>query len=183
MKDKIEKMLEYNRVFVEHEMYKQYKTTKYPDRKIAVLTCMDTRLIELLPAALGLRNGDVKMIKNAGAQVMHPFGSVMFSLIVAVYELGVDTILVVGHDDCGGQALHGDKIRKAMEEHGISREAIEEISINGKSVSQWMTGFGDVCHTVSNTVESIRNHPLIHQDVEVLGFIMNPETGALRSVE
>jgi len=53
----IEQMLEYNRVFVKNEMYKQFTTSKYPDKKIAILTCMDTRLVELLPAALGIRNG------------------------------------------------------------------------------------------------------------------------------
>lgn len=30
---------------------------------MAVLTCMDTRLTALLPVALGLKGGDVKMIK------------------------------------------------------------------------------------------------------------------------
>lgn len=33
---------------------------------------MDTRLVELLLAALGLKNGDVKMIKNAGGVITHP---------------------------------------------------------------------------------------------------------------
>ncbi len=42
MNDGLKKMLEYNRVFVEHEMYKKYETTKYPDKKIAILACMDT---------------------------------------------------------------------------------------------------------------------------------------------
>ena len=103
MNDSVRKMLEYNRIFVDHEMYQRYETTKYPDRKIAILSCMDTRMTELLPAALGIKNGDVKLIKNAGGQITHPYGSVIFSLLVAVYELGVDTILVIGHDDCGGR--------------------------------------------------------------------------------
>ena len=65
-------------------MYQRYETTKYPDRKIAILSCMDTRMTELLPAALGIKNGDVKLIKNAGGQITHPYGSVIFSLLVAV---------------------------------------------------------------------------------------------------
>ena len=83
MNDSVKKMLEYNRVFVDHEMYQRYATTKYPDRKIAILSCMDTRMTELLPAALGIKNGDVKLIKNAGGQITHPYGSVIFSLLVA----------------------------------------------------------------------------------------------------
>ena len=105
MNDFVKKMLDYNRAFVEHGLYEKYTTTKYPDRKIAILACMDTRMTELLPAALGLKNGDVKLIKNAGGRVMHPYGSVIFSLLVAVYELGVDTVVVIGHDDCGGPSV------------------------------------------------------------------------------
>ena len=77
MNDFVKKMLDYNRAFVEHGLYEKYTTTKYPDRKIAILACMDTRMTELLPAALGLKNGDVKLIKNAGGRVMHPYGSVI----------------------------------------------------------------------------------------------------------
>ena len=81
----IEEMLAYNREFVKNEGYKEYITNKYPDKKIAIVSCMDTRLIELLPAALGIKNGDVKIIKNAGAIISHPFGSVIRSLMVAIY--------------------------------------------------------------------------------------------------
>ena len=62
----IEEMLAYNREFVRSKGYEKFHTSKFPDKKIAILTCMDTRLVELLPAALGIRNGDVKLIKNAG---------------------------------------------------------------------------------------------------------------------
>ena len=55
----IDEMMRYNRGFVERREYEQFVTSKYPDKRIAIVTCMDTRLIELLPAALGIRNGDV----------------------------------------------------------------------------------------------------------------------------
>ena len=76
----IDEILKYNKEFVEEKKYEQYKTSKYPDKKIAIITCMDTRLTELLPAALGIRNGDVKIIKNAGGVVSHAFGSVVRSV-------------------------------------------------------------------------------------------------------
>lgn len=84
----IEEILKFNRQFVAEKGYEKYRTDKYPDKKIAILSCMDTRLTELLPAALGIRNGDVKMIKNAGGIISHPFGSVIRSLMVAIYEIG-----------------------------------------------------------------------------------------------
>ena len=62
----INQIIDYNRSFVERKGYEPFITDKYPDKKLAVLTCMDTRLTALLPAALGLKNGDAKIIKNAG---------------------------------------------------------------------------------------------------------------------
>ena len=93
----IEQLLEYNREFVKSGAYEKFQTSKYPDKKIAILTCMDTRLVELLPAALGIRNGDVKMIKNAGGMITGPFDSAVRSLLVGIVELGVEEVMVIGH--------------------------------------------------------------------------------------
>lgn len=49
----IDDILEFNKKFVESKGYEKYITNKYPDKKIAILSCMDTRLTELLPAAFG----------------------------------------------------------------------------------------------------------------------------------
>lgn len=77
----LSEILNFNREFVARKNYLPYQTTKYPDRKLAILTCMDTRLTHLLPAAMGLRNGEVKMIKNAGGVVLAPYGGVVRSLL------------------------------------------------------------------------------------------------------
>ncbi|SIC35439.1 Carbonic anhydrase [Mycobacteroides abscessus subsp. abscessus] len=76
---------------------------------MVILTCMDTRLLELLPKAINVANGDVKIIKNAGALVAHPFGSIMRSILVAVYQLQADEVFVIGHHDCG---MSASSIRK-----------------------------------------------------------------------
>ena len=60
----IDKIIDYNKTFVEQKGYEKYLTDKYPDKKLTVLSCMDTRLTELLPAALGLKNGDAKTTKT-----------------------------------------------------------------------------------------------------------------------
>ena len=89
----IDEIMEYNRKFVENKGYEPYLTSKYPDKKLAILTCMDTRLLELLPAALGIKNGDAKIIKNAGGVIVHPYGSVVRSLLVGILELGVEEVM------------------------------------------------------------------------------------------
>ena len=123
----ISEVLQFNKEFVEKEEFKNYKASKYPTKKIAILSCMDTRLTLLLPAALGMKNGDVKIIKNAGGVISHPYGSVIRSLLVCIYELGIEEILVIGHYDCGMQNLQSDKITEKMLWAGISAEAIEKV--------------------------------------------------------
>jgi len=54
----IDQIIDFNKSFVAQKGYEKYLTDKYPDKKLAVLSCMDTRLTELLPAALGLKNAD-----------------------------------------------------------------------------------------------------------------------------
>ena len=78
----IDQIIDFNKNFVAQKGYEKYLTDKYPDKKLAVLSCMDTRLTELLLAALGLKNGDAKIIKNAGGLVISAFDSAMRSLIV-----------------------------------------------------------------------------------------------------
>lgn len=120
----IDEMLRHNRLFVETRGYEKFLTSKYPDKKIAIVTCMDTRLVDLLPAALGIRGGDVKMIKNAGATITNPFDSTMRSLLVAVYELGVNEIMVIGHTGCGVQGMNAREMLRLMRERGVSDEHI-----------------------------------------------------------
>ena len=102
-------------------------TDKYPDKKLAVLSCMDTRLTELLPAALGLKNGDAKIIKNAGGLVISAFDSAMRSLIVAIYELGVEEIMVVAHSHCGACHMSFDHFRHEMTARGVTDETLDTI--------------------------------------------------------
>ena len=105
----IEEIIKYNEQFVANKGYEKYLTSKYPDKKLAILSCMDTRLTALLPAALGLKNGDAKLIKNAGGLVISPFDSAMRSLLVAVYELGVKEIMVIAHSNCGACHMNGQQ--------------------------------------------------------------------------
>ncbi len=179
----IDDILKFNRDFVERGEYEKYVTDKYPDKKLAVLSCMDTRLTELLPAALGLRNGDAKIIKNAGALIMSPYDSAMRSLLVAIYELGVEEIMVVAHTTCGACHMSFAQFESHIIERGISEHTLSTIRHSGIDLDQWLEGFHDTTQSVLATVATIRNHPLVPQDVVVRGFIINSVTGALDEVK
>lgn len=178
----VEEIIEYNKKFVEEKRYEPYITSKFPDKKVAVLTCMDTRLTELLPAALGLKNGDAKIIKNAGAVISHPYGSVMRSLLVAILELGVEEIMVVGHTDCGVQGMNGEEMLRKLKERGISQEHIDVIKNSGIRLEEWLGGFSCVEQSVKETTEILKKHPLMPKDIKIYGFIMNILTGELMKV-
>lgn len=147
----IDEILKYNREFVESEGFRQFKTSKYPDKRIAIVTCMDTRLVELLPAALGIRNGDVKMIKNAGGTITNPFDSTMRSLLVAVYELGVNEVMVIGHTGCGVQGMDAEEMLGLMRERGIDEEHISLMRHCGIDLNSWLHGFSDTAEAVNET--------------------------------
>ena len=175
----INELLKFNEAFVSDESYKPYITSKYPDKKIAIVTCMDTRLVELLPNALGIRNGDVKMIKNAGGVITDPWDSTVRSLLVAIYELGVTHIMIIGHTECGVQGMEAQEIIHLMEKRGISADTISLIRRCGIDLNKWLSGFEDTSKAVEESVTLVKNHPLIPMDVDVSGYIMDSTTGKL----
>lgn len=179
----IEKILEYNRRFVEEKEYERFITDKYPNKRIAIVTCMDTRLVELLPAALGFRNGDVKIIKNAGATITNPFDSTVRSLLVAIYELGVEEVMIIGHTECGVQGMDSAEMQHAMRERGIPEHHIKLMKHCGIDLDSWLHGFDDTESAILETVDLVRNHPLMPDDIVVKGYIMDSTTGELRPIE
>ncbi|MFJ7511815.1 beta-class carbonic anhydrase [Peribacillus simplex] len=175
----ISSILDYNKTFVDQNKYKEFQTTKYPDKKIVIITCMDTRLLELLPKAMGLRNGDAKIIKNAGAIVSHPFGSIMRSILVAIYELKVEEVCVIGHHGCGMVGLQSSALLDAAKQKKVSQEQIDVLTNSGIDLSKWLSGFQCVEESVTNSVRLIENHPLFPESIAVHGMVIHPETGKL----
>lgn len=172
-------ILSYNEQFVQNKQYENFHTSKFPDKKIVVLSCMDTRLTELLPHALNIKNGDAKLIKNAGAIVSHPFGSVMRSILVSVYELKADEVFIVGHHDCGMKGLNSHSFLEKVTEKGVSSEVIDVLRNSGVNLDKWLTGFDTVEESVEQSVNRVKHHPLMPKEVKVHGLVIHPETGKL----
>ncbi|MEK4031119.1 MULTISPECIES: carbonic anhydrase [Bacillaceae] len=175
----LHEVLSYNKKFVNDKMYEEFTTDKFPDKRVVILTCMDTRLVELVTRAMNFRNGDVKIVRNAGAIVNHPFGSIMRSLLVAVYQLQADEVLVVGHHDCGMSTLSSDVILTAMKERGVKEEKIDTLRHAGIDVDHWLEGFSSVEESVKHSVDMVKQHPLMVNEIPVHGLVIDPETGKL----
>jgi carbonic anhydrase len=176
---RLDEVISYNMKFVEEKAYEEFRSDKFPDKNMVILTCMDTRLIELLPKAMNISNGDAKVIKNAGALVSHPFGGIMRSILVAIYMLKAEEVFVVGHHDCGMTGMHASPLLEKAVLAGVSKENIDILNHAGIDIEGFLKGFNTVEESVIESVNMIKNHPLIPKNTLVHGLIIHPDTGKL----
>jgi carbonic anhydrase len=135
-----------------------------PRRKVAVLSCMDTR-IDLFPM-LGLDRGDAHIIRNAGGLVTD---DVIRSLSASQRLLGTEEIVVVMHDGCGLHGASEDDFAQALAAVG--------------ALPSWRLGaFDDVEETLRNGLARLRSTPELPARDHIRGFVFNPESGMLREV-
>src|SRR3954463_16297132 len=66
-----------------------------PARRVAILTCMDARIVP--SKQLGLEEGDAHVIRNAGGRAR----DALRSLVISERLLGTKEIVVIHHTDCG----------------------------------------------------------------------------------
>lgn len=134
-------------------------------RGLAVLTCMDTRLDPL--AMLGLRPGDAKILRNAGARVTD---DVVDTLVLARYLLGVDRVMVVAHTHC----------RMASGTEADIHAAIRAAGGPDTSAIHYETTT-DQRATVRADVERLRSSSYL-TGLETGGFLFDVETGRLEQL-
>ncbi|MGL5295583.1 MAG: beta-class carbonic anhydrase [Culicoidibacterales bacterium] len=179
---RLERLLLANQAFVDSQAYEEFIATKVPAEKTLILSCMDARLSALLLPALGLKNGDVHVIKSAGAIITDPYGSLMRSILVSIYEFEVEHIFVIGHDDCGMAHLDGWSMVDKMRSRGISDEIIDAVH-HHVDLENWLQKIGHSDTSIKKTVQLIKKHPLLPTNVEVVGLCLEPKTGGIRIIE
>jgi carbonic anhydrase len=142
------------------------RLTPRPERKLAVLTCMDTRLSI---RTLGLKTGDAHIIRNAGGIVTE---DALRSLIVSHHLLGTQEIMVINHTDCGLMQTTEQDLRVAIQ----NRTGTDAIS---PSV---FYAFKDVNENVRQQLQKLHSHPWIPNSMIIRGFVYDVTTGKLREV-
>ncbi len=153
---------------------------KNPKKQLAIFTCMDTRLVDFLEPAMGIKRGDAKVIKNAGNTLVDALhGGVIRSLVAAIFMLGVEEVFVIGHEDCGMADIDPEKLKRDMIARGIDTRAIETLV---PDLAQWLGAFACPSENVDEVVRKIRANPLIPADVPVHGLIFSPNDGRLEVV-
>lgn len=161
----IDEVLAANQIYARtHELR---ELTPRPQRKLAVLMCMDTRLSI---RALGLKPGDAHIVRNAGGIVTD---DALRSMLVSHYELGTEEFMVINHTDCG--------LTKSSE-HDV-RARIQARTGTDAVVPAYFYCFQDFDRNVRDQIQRLRSHPWVPKAIAVRGFVYDVTTGLLREVQ
>jgi carbonic anhydrase len=137
-----------------------------PSRRLAIVTCMDSRLDVF--AALGLGDGEAHVLRNAGGVITD---DVIRSLAISQRRLGTREVMLIHHTDCGMQKLTDDEFRAEL------REA------TGIAPAFAIESFTDVDADVRQSILRVRRSPFIPHRDRVRGFVYDVDTHRLREVE
>lgn len=136
----------------------------FPRRKLAVVSCMDTRIRP--SEVLGVQAGDIHVIRNAGGLVTD---DVIRSLMLSQVALGTLEVMVIGHTGCGLEGLQDRDLRTAVERERGRRPLFP------------IGGFLAVEEQVRESVRMLRRNPYL--DGEVRGFVLDVEDGTLAEIQ
>jgi carbonic anhydrase len=136
-----------------------------PARRLAVVTCMDARIVP--SRQLGLEEGDAHVIRNAGGRAR----DALRSLVISQRLLGTNEIAVIHHTDCGMQTFTNQNLHaKVRQDLGADSSEIDFLP------------FTDVEESVREDVAFLLSSPLIPSDVLIRGFVYDVRTGRLSEV-
>ncbi len=136
-----------------------------PGKQVAVVACMDARLN--VYGALGLKEGDAHVIRNAGGVVTD---DEIRSLAISQRLLGTEEIILIHHTDCGMLTFSDDELKAAIEQE------------TGIRPSWAAEAFSDLEGDVRQSIARIKASPFIPRKESVRGFVYEVETGRLREV-
>lgn len=173
----LDTILDANRQFVRPGAFPPLP--KNPKKQFAIFTCMDTRLVDFLEPAMGISRGDAKVIKNAGNTVIDPNGGVIRSLVAAIFMLGVEEVIVIGHRDCGMASVDAAQLKEQMVQRGIDPDDIDRLV---PDLAQWLGAFSCPEENVARVVSIIRACPLIPGNVPIHGLLFCPNDGHLEVI-
>src|SRR5260221_228013 len=160
----IDEVLQANEIYSRtHELR---RLTPRPERKLAVLTGMDTRLSI---RTLGLKTGDAHIICNAGGVVT---GDSLRSLGESHYFLGTEEVMVINHTDCGVMQKTEQDLRTRVQ----NRAGTAAVT------PAFFYAFQNIDENVRHQLQKLRTHPWIPKEVAVRGFVYDVSSGRLREI-
>lgn len=184
---RIDEILAFNERFVEKTHLPTIGHT--PRRQVAVVTCMDCRLVQMFEQALGLERGDVLELRTAGATISENeredgANDLIRSLAGGIYLLGVREVAVIGHTQCGLAHANPTALTASMQALGVDPQKLIEQEELGdmQGLLRWLGAFNDVHVNVREVVNVIRKSPYLPK-IPVHGLVIDIITGKLEMVD
>lgn len=137
-----------------------------PKTRVAILTCMDSRLH--VAQALGLALGDAHILRNAGGRATE---DMIRSLVISQQQMGTREIVVLHHTDCGAQTFTNE---------GFTQHIHHELGVDVSG--QDFLPFQDVEESVREDMRILLDSPLIPSDVVINGAVYDVDTGKMTQV-
>ncbi|KUP96762.1 beta-class carbonic anhydrase [Thermobifida cellulosilytica] len=137
-------------------------------RGLALVTCMDSRIEPL--DMLGLKPGDAKILRNAGARVTD---DTLRTLVLAVYLLGVNRVMVLPHTRCKmASVASDDEVHDLIAaKYGVDTRSLEFHTDR------------DQIGALFHDLERIRHHPLLPNDLAVMGALYDVDSGRVTPLD
>lgn len=184
---RIDEILAYNEEFVQQTHLPVIGHA--PRKQMAVVTCMDCRLVQAFEQALGLERGDVLELRTAGATISEieregAANDLIRSLAGGIYLLGVREVAVIGHTQCGLAHANATALTASMQALGVDQQKLIEQEKLGdvQGLLRWLGVFNDVHVNVREVVNVIRKSPYLPK-IPVHGLVIDIITGKLEMVD
>ena len=136
-----------------------------PSKKVAVVACMDARVMPAL--LLGLKEGEAHVIRNAGGVVTD---DEIRSLAISQRLLGTEEIILIHHTDCGMLTFTDDEFKRSIQDE------------TGIRPSFALESFADLDDDIRQSIARIKANPFVPNKDSVRGFVYDVTTGKLREV-
>ncbi len=169
-----QKYLDANRQFL--QTFEPKVLSAQPRKGLTVFTCMDSRLIQLVPRALGLDRGDAAFIRSAGAVLRPGDRGLIRSIAATIYLAGCREIAVVGHTDC----LMASEEQRLLE--GFARCNVDPAVLGRESPREWFALIRSLEENVRIGVETLRDAPVLPPGLPVMGFLIDTYSGVLHPI-
>jgi len=161
----IDDILEANEVYASSFQHEQL--VGRAAKGLAILTCMDCRIDPL--ALGGLSLGDVKVVRNAGAQLDE---TSIHDLVLASHLLDVNRILILPHTRCAMTTATNAQIRAVIE----MRSSVKASDLEIRTIS-------DQNQTLVDSVRKLRSNPHLKEGCSVHGGIYDVDTGRIKIID
>jgi carbonic anhydrase len=162
--DTIDRLLANNRAFADGLPERHLDVE--PSKRLAIVTCMDSRLDVF--AALGLGDGEAHVLRNAGGAITD---DVIRSLALSQRKLGTREVMLIHHTDCGLEKVSDDGFRAELQE------------ATGVAPAFAIESFTDVEAAVRQSIRRVRRSTFLPHRGVVRGFVYDVDTHRLREIE